>query len=324
MLRYIYYQVKPRVSWRMRLKLRQWHTRRLLLKCGNVWPIDEAAGKTPASWMGWPEGKQFALVLTHDVEGPDGLERVEALAELEMRLGLRSCFKFIPEGDYQVPSAVRGWLGERSFEVGVHDLHHDGKLYLSRRAFKRHAQSINRYLREWNVVGFRSGFMMHRLDWLHDLEIVYDASTFDTDPFEPQPDGVSTIFPFRVSGPDGKGYWELPYTLAQDSTLFIVMQQRNIEVWKRKLDWVAERGGMALLNVHPDYLAFAGTGGGPRTYPSTFYSEFLRYVQTKYGNVYWNALPREVCQHLQCAHGASLKSVSRLIDKENSRVEMIK
>ena len=30
------------------------------------------------------------------------------------------------------------------------------------------------------------------------LNIAYDASTFDTDPFEPQPDGVNTIFPFWV------------------------------------------------------------------------------------------------------------------------------
>jgi len=27
---------------------------------------------------------------------------------------------------------------------------------------------------------------------------LYDSSTFDTDPFEPQPDGRHTMFPFRV------------------------------------------------------------------------------------------------------------------------------
>ena len=60
-------------------------------------------------------------------------------------------------------------------------------------------------MREWNAVGFRSGFMHHNLDWLHDLEVSYDSSTFDTDPFEPQPDGANTIFPFWVPGPNG-GY----------------------------------------------------------------------------------------------------------------------
>ena len=54
--------------------------------------------------------------------------------------------------------------------------------------------------------------------------IVVTASTFDTDPIEPQPDGVRTIFPFLVERPDGSSYVELPYTLAQDSTLFLVLR----------------------------------------------------------------------------------------------------
>ena len=44
--------------------------------------------------------------------------------------------------------------------------------------------------------------MLRNLDWLHDLDVQYDASTFDTDPFEPQPDGRHTMFPFRVPRPN--------------------------------------------------------------------------------------------------------------------------
>ena len=79
---------------------------------------------------------------------------------------------------------------------------------------------------------------MHNLEWISDLEIQYDASTFDTDPFEPQPDGVETIFPFWVSRPSSlnsqlstlnhprSGYVELPYTLPQDSTVFNFLGKR--------------------------------------------------------------------------------------------------
>src|SRR5207248_3990542 len=52
---------------------------------------------------------------------------------------------------------------------------------------------------------FRSAFMMRNLDWLQELNIEYDCSTFDTDPFEPQPDGVNTIFPFWVPAPCAAG-----------------------------------------------------------------------------------------------------------------------
>jgi hypothetical protein len=56
-------------------------------------------------------------------------------------------------------------LTRNGFEVGVHDLHHDGKLYSSRQV-SRKAQQINRYLKDWGASGFRSGFMLHNLDWL--------------------------------------------------------------------------------------------------------------------------------------------------------------
>jgi hypothetical protein len=42
-------------------------------------------------------------------------------------------------------------------------------------------------------------------------------------------------------------YVELPYTLPQDSTLFLVLRELNNDIWKHKLDWIAMNGGMALV-----------------------------------------------------------------------------
>jgi glycosyltransferase involved in cell wall biosynthesis len=131
------------------------------------------------------------------------------------------------------------------------------------------------------------------LSWLHQLGAEYDASTFDTDPFEPEPDGVGTIFPFWVPGPDNSGFVELPYTLPQDFTLFVVLREPNIDVWKRKIDWIAERGGMALLNTHPDYMCFEGEKKKDE-FSAELYEEFLKYVREKYEGLYWSAVPREV------------------------------
>ena len=99
--------------------------------------------------------------------------------------------------------------------------------------------------------------MHHNLEWIGELDIEYDLSTFDTDPFEPQPDGVGTIFPFLVERKNGKpGYVELPYTLDQDFTLFILMKESSPQIWIDKLNWIAKNGGMALVIIHPDYLNF--------------------------------------------------------------------
>ena len=194
--RWVYYAIKPYVDWRLRLAFRRGLAVRKLRAATGVWPILESAGRPPEDWPGWPEEKQFAFVLTHDVEGRLGLDRVRRLAEREMELGFRSSFNLVPEGEYRSSRDLRDWLQSEGFEVGVHDLRHDGSLYRSRADFDRQAPRINYHLKDWGAVGFRAGFMFHNLDWLRQLDVEYDASTFDTDPFEPQPDGAGTIFPF--------------------------------------------------------------------------------------------------------------------------------
>lgn len=292
--RKIYYTLKPFIPRRLQIAMRRRAALRKLEKFRHIWPIDESAGRQPDCWSGWPEGKRFALVLTHDVETARGQERCHELAEMEERLGFRSSFNFVAE-TFPVSHNLRFDLEKRGFEIGVHGLTHDGSLYESQQSFKEQATRINRYLRGWNAAGFRSPSMYHNLEWLHDLHIEYDASTFDTDPFEPQPDSMGTIFPFWVSRNGSQsGYVELPYTLPQDFTLFVIFQERNSDIWKRKLDWIAERGGMALLITHPDYITFDGTQPGLEEYPARYYEEFLNYVKTRYGDQYWNALPKDV------------------------------
>ena len=139
--------------------------------------------------------------------------------------------------------------------------------------------------------------MYHNLDWIGQLDIEYDSSTFDTDPFEPQPDGMGTLFPFWVqNGSASKGYVELPYTLPQDFTLFVLMKERTIDIWKKKLDWIVERGGMALLITHPDYMKCTKGKCGLEEYPAEFYEEFLGYVKKNYEGQFWNPLPKEVAR----------------------------
>ncbi len=292
----LYYNLKPFIPRFIQIELRRFMVRRKLTRCADVWPIDPKAGTPPEGWSGWPEGKRFALVLCHDVETAKGQDNCRKLIELEEKYGFRSSFGFVPEG-YPVSAELRKDLERRGFEVAVHGLLHDGLYYKSRETFSQRAARINRYIKDWGAVGFRSPSMIHNLDWLHDLKIEYDSSTFDTDPFEPQPDGVSTIFPFWV-GKEGKrqGYLELPYTLPQDHTLFVVMQEKTIRIWKEKLDWLAQKGGMALLITHPDYMNFQGDSRQIGRYPGKLYAEFLEYVNSRYQGKYWCTLPCKIVQ----------------------------
>jgi peptidoglycan/xylan/chitin deacetylase (PgdA/CDA1 family) len=290
----IYYQLKPLIPRSLQILLRRGVALRKRKSFTHVWPIDEKAGTVPQEWSGWPDGKKFALVLMHDVDTEKGHEKCLQLMQLDEKMGFRSSFNLVPER-YHVSSEVRRILVQKGFEVGVHGLKHDGKLFLSRIQFLTQAVRINHYLKEWKSVGFVSPSMHRNLDWVHDLNVIYDASTFDTDPFEPQPEGVCRIFPFWVqNGSSPKGYIELPYTLPQDFTLFVLMKERNIDIWKKKLDWIAKNGGMALFITHPDYMSLDGKKPTIGEYPVKYYEEFLEYIKFKYNSQFWNVLPREI------------------------------
>jgi glycosyltransferase involved in cell wall biosynthesis len=295
----LYYQIKPLIPRRLQLALRRRMVLRKLPHVRHIWPIDPAAGKAPANWPGWPDNKQFALVLTHDVETAEGLSKVLPLARLEQSLGFRSCFNFVGR-DYPVPDQLRHTLTDMGFEVGLHGLTHKGNLFRSRKVFEQQRPEINQVLKEWNAVGFRAPAMYHHLGWTGELDIEYDMSTFDTDPFEPQPESVGTIFPIWVNGgPNGKGFVELPYTMPQDHILFNLLRKQDVRIWKEKLDWIAQQGGMALLLVHPDYLTFDSQNNLPNRYPAVLYQEFLRHAKEKYESLYWPALPKEIAEFLK-------------------------
>src|SRR2546425_10248609 len=106
-LRKIYYALKPATPSALRMAVRRIYARGLLRRLSTSWPINEVAGTVPEGWPGWPDGKKFAFVVTHDVESRKGLERCRELAQMEMRLGFRSSFNFVPEGKYATPELLR-------------------------------------------------------------------------------------------------------------------------------------------------------------------------------------------------------------------------
>jgi len=301
MLKKIFYILKPFIPRRVQLYLRRKLILSKLEAYKDVWPVLKGSEKKPDNWKGWPNGKKFTVILTHDVEHKRGYDRVLKLMEVEKELGFVSSFNFVPERDYKVEKELLNTLKQNGFEYGVHGLNHDGKLFSSEEEFFKRAVKINHYLKEWNAVGFRAPAMHHNLDWIGALEVEYDLSTFDTDPFEPQPDGAGTIFPFWVTNKRHKngGYVELPYTLPQDFTPFVLMREKTIKIWQDKTDWIAKNGGMVLVNVHPDYIYFGIDEKGEEEFDVNIYIAFLEYLRKNYLNYYWHGLPDQISDLIQ-------------------------
>jgi hypothetical protein len=226
----------------------------------------------------WPAGHQSAFVLTHDVEAQAGYDFVREVMDLEASYGFRSSFNFVPEA-YAVGADLLDEMRARGFEVGVHGLKHDGRLFSSREVFMARAAEINEKLAEWRAVGYRSPMTHRNPDWMQALAIQYDLSFFDTDPYEPMAGGTMSIWPFQLGN-----FIELPYTLMQDHRYLEVLEERSPDLWLQKADFVRANYGMVLLNSHPDYLLKPGA--------LPVYEQLLSAMRDREG--VWAALPKEV------------------------------
>jgi peptidoglycan/xylan/chitin deacetylase (PgdA/CDA1 family) len=291
-----YYMLKPFLPRPVIRLLRQFYSRASSSERELGWPIEgryarfqwemmqqllELKGDDTLAFRSfWPEGHRFAFVLTHDIERAEGQAFVRTVADLDESFGFRSIFNFVPERyplDYELMAELR----ERGFEIGVHGLKHDGKLFSSHQEFMRRAERINHYLKEFKAVGFRAPLTHRQPEWMQALDIEYDLSFFDTDPYEPVPGGVMSIWPFQLGR-----FVELPYTLVQDHTLVMVLGETTPDIWLEKIAFIEEHHGMALALTHPDYLKNKTVW--------KVYADFLEAMSKRSG--YWHALPCEVAR----------------------------
>jgi hypothetical protein len=287
-----YYLARPALPRSVQVALRRKFTRVQAASPFPRWPIEDSLhdfygwlfaviadlADGPVPYLGlWPDGRSWALVLTHDVETAAGLGAMDLLRAPERARGYRSSWNFVG-ARYQVDDETVRSLQDDGCEIGVHGLRHDGR-DIAGRLMDERLPAMWEYASRWNAVGFRSP-ATHR-DWelMHRLGFDYDSSYTDTDPYEPQPGGCCTFLPYF-----NRGMVELPITLPQDHTLFTVLQHADGELWLRKAGHIRDRGGMVLVLTHPDYAHDQRLAGGYQALLDTYADD----------DTAWHALPREV------------------------------
>ena len=90
------------------------------------------------------------------------------------------------------------------------------------------------------------------------------------------------------------------------------MQQKDIIIWKEKIDWIAQKGGMALIITHPDYMNFNTKKLEAEEYPVKYYSDFLVYIKNNYKNQYWHVLPKELAHFWRKNYAHTVKREVKL------------
>lgn len=286
----VYYScVRPIVPIALRRVLQRRANRARHLRPDFVWPeLVELMQADPDGWLAFrssihPQGRRVSIVLTHDVESAAGYDFIPEVVALERKYGFRSCWNLVATL-YEHRQDVIDVIHAAGHEIGIHGDNHDGKLYYSHHGFMQRSDCINNALKKYGASGFRSPQVHRNLAWLQSLEIQYDMSCFDYDPYQPFPGGTGSIWPF-IAG----RLVELPYTVPQDHTLFYVLGESDASMWKRKSDWLIANYGMILVLTHPDYLLEPGR--------LACYEDFLAYLAQVPDS--WHGLPYELVQHVQ-------------------------
>jgi hypothetical protein len=205
--------------------------------------------------------RNFACLLTHDVENSEGLHWAPKVKKLEEKYDLPSAW-FIPSNRYSLKDEIIKTLTNFG-EVGAHDTKHDGKLAsLSKQVLIERLSDVRQTLKkrsESHIHGFRAPLLQHNfqiLEALHTSGYAYDASVPTWEPKHPytmKAHGIGTVFPFKING-----FPEVPLTLPQDHQMLHVLDltpQQTIEAWMQMMQEVKSVGGICVFLTHPNELA---------------------------------------------------------------------
>ncbi len=261
----LYYFVRPALSVGVRRHLQRFHLRDWDKLSFPRWPVDcsvdnlleqllllslRASGveRIPFIWF-WPEGGSSCAIMTHDVETKVGRDSCATLMDIDDSFGIKASFQIIPEERYGVGLEFLHSIRQRGFEVVVHDLNHDGHLFRDRERFLERAAKINSYGKQYGADGFRAGVLYRKQLWYDALKFSYDMSVPNVARLDPQRGGCCTVMPYFLGDT-----LELPVTTIQDYTLFNILDDYSINIWKKQIELIMGKHGFMSFIVHPDYI----------------------------------------------------------------------
>ncbi len=264
-IRNIYYLGRPFMPTMVRKHLQQMYFQGWDKVSFPRWPVDctvenifehllilamrsQGVRKIPFIWF-WPDGARSCAIMTHDVESLSGLNFCEKLMDFDDSFGIKSSFQIVPEKRYKASKHLLDEIRRRGFEINVHDLNHDGHLFSDHTEFLHRAERIKHYERQYDAKGFRSAILYRNVDWYDALDFSYDMSVPNVAHLDPQRGGCCTVFPFFIGN-----MIELPVTTTQDYSLFHILGDYSIRLWKEQTAMIQEKNGLMSFIIHPDYV----------------------------------------------------------------------
>jgi hypothetical protein len=207
------------------------------------------AREIPFIWF-WPDGASSCAIMTHDVETASGRDLCSGLMDINDSFGMRASFQIVPESRYDVTAGFLSSIRDRGFEINIQDLNHDGRLFRSHGEFLQRAAKIDLYRQQYGAEGFRAAVLYRNQQWYDALKFSYDMSVPNVAHLDPQRGGCCTVMPYFIGE-----ILELPVTTTQDYSLFHILNDYSINLWKQQTELIMEKHGLMSFIIHPDYIS---------------------------------------------------------------------
>ncbi len=211
----------------------------------------------PPAFSGKKISVKPSVIITHDVDTKWGFENgILNLMKIERSLGIRSTFFLVANSSqYRLNRQIINYIVDNDFEIGSHDLIHDGRLpYLSDDEIFYRLSTSKEILQQMGsnkIVSFRAPWLVSSIKTIPALiKAGYhiDSSLFMT----------SQPFPLTLSS---DSLFEFPLTVFQDYYLLHKQKLTPTQIFQYFLTSftrIFEANGIVLFNLHADKYDFSG------------------------------------------------------------------
>lgn len=262
----LYYWLRPALPVNVRRHLQKLYLRNWNKLNFPRWPVDCSVDNLqeqlmllslrassdkhiPFIWF-WPNAHSSSAIMTHDVEAQAGYDFCPTLMDIDDGFDIKASFQMVPEERYSVRPERLAEIRRRGFEICVHDLNHDGHLYKNHEQFLRRAAKINAYGKQFGAEGFRAAVLYRKQMWYDALDFSFDMSVPNVAHLDPQRGGCCTVMPYFFEN----GVLEIPVTTVQDYSLYNILRDYSISIWKQQIKIIMKKHGCMSFIIHPDYL----------------------------------------------------------------------
>lgn len=223
---------------------------------------------------GYSKIRPTPVLLTHDIDSPEGLTNLASFLAEEETVGARSTNFVVPCG-WKINHDLISDTIRRGHEIGIHGFDHGNRTaFMDTSSIEERIGKMRDFISRYGVKGYRAPSLLRTPALLRTLSksFSYDSSIPTSGGLFPVPNnGSASARIFEV-----EGICEIPLSMPRDgSLLFLGLSPGEIaDLWIECAERISQSGGIIVLLTHCEKRF----SGGKRMFDA--YRKLLRYFES--------------------------------------------